>query len=103
MASVIAQVIGLALARYFTFATFVRETLSPSSGRTRKWGTMPEIEIIVATDGTVTLEAKGVVGASCLDLTKAIEQALGEVESRECKTEFYEQAEAGEQVSQQEV
>ena len=103
MASVIAQVIGLALARYFTFATFVRKTLSPSSGRTRKWWNMPEIEIVVSKDGTVTVEAKGVVGASCLDLTKALEVALGSVESRSCKTEFYEQAEAGEQVAQRET
>ena len=61
---------------------------------------MAEIQIVVSADGTVTVEALGVVGASCLDLTRAIEQALGEVESRECKVEFHEQAEAGEQVSQ---
>jgi hypothetical protein len=35
-----------------------------------------------------------------MDLTRAIEEALGSVESRSCKVEFYEQAEAGEQVSQ---
>ena len=64
---------------------------------------MSEIEIVVSKDGTITVEAKGVVGAGCLDLTKAIENALGEVESRSCKTEFYEQAEAGEQLSQREV
>jgi len=61
-----------------------------------------EIEIIVSKDGTVTVEAKGVVGASCMDLTGAIEEALGSVESRSCKTEFYEQAEAGEQLAQRE-
>ena len=63
---------------------------------------MPEIEVIVSSNGTVTVEAKGAVGPGCLDLTKALEDALGQVESRECKTEFYEQAEAGEQVSQRE-
>ena len=61
-----------------------------------------EIEIVVSADGTVTVEALGVVGASCIELTRAIEQALGEVESRECKVAFYEQAEAGEQLSQRE-
>ena len=61
---------------------------------------MPEIEITVSADGQVQIEALGVVGASCTDLTKALEDALGSVESRSCKTEFYEQAEAGEQVSQ---
>lgn len=63
---------------------------------------MPEIEIVVSPDGTVTVEAIGVQGPGCLDLTRAIESALGEVESRECKVEFYEQAEAGAQLSQRE-
>ena len=61
---------------------------------------MPEIEIVVSKDGTVTVEAKGVVGASCIDLTRALEEALGTVESRSCKTEYFEQAEAGQQLSQ---
>ena len=51
---------------------------------------MPEIEIFVSPDGIVTVEAVGAVGAGCLDLTRALEQALGEVESRECKVSFYE-------------
>ena len=63
---------------------------------------MPEIEVTVSADGQVQIEALGVVGASCLDLTRALEEALGTVESRSCKTAFYEQAEAGEQVSQRE-
>ena len=63
---------------------------------------MAEIQIVVSLDGTVTVEALGVVGASCTDLTKALEDALGTVESRSCKVEFYEQAEAGEQLSQRE-
>ena len=63
---------------------------------------MAEIEIVVSLDGTVTVEALGVVGVGCLDLTRALEEALGSVESRECKVEFYEQAEAGEQLRQRE-
>ena len=63
---------------------------------------MAEIQVVVAADGTVTVETLGVVGASCIDLTRAIEEALGSVESRECKVEFYEQAEAGEQLRQRE-
>ena len=64
---------------------------------------MAEIEIVVSADGTVTVEALGVIGASCIDLTRALEQALGEVESRECKVQFYESvAEAGEQLAQKE-
>ena len=61
---------------------------------------MPEVEIVITPEGVVTVEAIGAVGAGCLDLTRALEDALGQVESRSCKTEFYEQAEAGEQVAQ---
>ena len=60
-----------------------------------------EIEIVVSADGTVTVEAKGVVGTGCLDLTRALEEALGSVESRSCKVDFYEQAEAGQQLADQ--
>ena len=63
---------------------------------------MTKILIVVSADGTVTVEALGVVGASCLDLTRALEEALGSVESRSCKTAFFEQAEAGQQLSQRE-
>ena len=60
----------------------------------------PEIEILVSKTGEVTIEVKGAGGHGCVDLTRALEEALGSVESRSCKTEFYEQAEAGEQVQQ---
>ena len=63
---------------------------------------MTEIQIIVTKDGTVSLEVVGAVGAGCLDLTRALEEALGEVESRSCKVEFYEQAEVGEGLRQRE-
>ena len=63
---------------------------------------MPEIEIVVSIDGQVTVEALGVVGASCTDLTRALEEALGSVESRACKVEFYEQAEEREALRQRE-
>jgi hypothetical protein len=42
-----------------------------------------EIEVIVEKDGTVRLEVRGVKGRSCLDMTRALEAALGgRVESR---------------------
>ena len=63
---------------------------------------MPEIEIVVSLDGTVTVEVKGVKGSGCTELTRALEEALGEVESRSCKVEFYEQAEVGEGLRQRE-
>ena len=61
---------------------------------------MAEIEIVVSADGTVTVEALGAVGAGCLELTKALEEALGTVESRACKTEFYEETQTTEQLYQ---
>ena len=63
---------------------------------------MPEIEIVVSLDGTVTVEVKGVKGSGCTELTRALEEALGEVESRSCKVEFYEQAAQSEQVQERE-
>ena len=62
---------------------------------------MAEIQVVVAADGTVTIEALGVTGASCTDLTRALEEALGTVESRSCKVEFYEETQTSEQVYQQ--
>ena len=63
---------------------------------------MPEIEIVVGKDGTVTVEAKGAVGPGCLGLTRALEDALGSVESRECKVEFYESVAEGQELQQRE-
>ena len=64
---------------------------------------MAEIEIVVSADGTVTVEALGVIGTSCTDLTRAIEEALGTVEARSCKVEFYESVAEGEELRQREV
>lgn len=62
---------------------------------------MPEIEIVITKDGQVTVEALGATGGACLGLTKALEQALGEVESRSCKVEFYESVTETEELRQQ--
>ncbi|MEI6047126.1 MAG: DUF2997 domain-containing protein [Chloroflexota bacterium] len=52
---------------------------------------LQEIDIYIEKDGQVRLEVRGVKGQSCLDLTKALEEALGgEVSSREMKPEAYE-------------
>ena len=59
---------------------------------------MAEIEIVVSVDGTVTVEAIGVQGPGCQDLTRAIEDALGSVESRECKTAFFEEHQVVEEI-----
>jgi hypothetical protein len=52
---------------------------------------LQEIDIYIEKDGQVRLEVRGVKGTSCLDLTKALELALGgEVSSRDMKPEAYE-------------
>ncbi|MBN1284580.1 MAG: DUF2997 domain-containing protein [Anaerolineae bacterium] len=50
-----------------------------------------EIEFIIMPDGTVREEVRGVQGTGCENVTRAIEDALGEVSEREHKPEYYEQ------------
>ena len=47
------------------------------------------IKFIIAQDGTVTEEVQGFVSNQCLDATLPFEQALGTVNSREYKPEYY--------------
>ena len=47
------------------------------------------IKFIIAQDGTVTEEVQGAVSKECLDVTIPFEQALGSVNSREYKPEYY--------------
>jgi len=50
---------------------------------------MKKIKITLRKDGTQKVEALGVVGESCLGLTKALERRLGtEVDGRTLKPEF---------------
>ncbi|MEU6717018.1 DUF2997 domain-containing protein [Nonomuraea sp. NPDC046802] len=47
-----------------------------------------EVEVIIGPDGTTRVEVRGVTGASCLDLTADLENALGgEVVERELTPE----------------
>jgi hypothetical protein len=70
----------------------------PSNGATRAKENMPHqetIEIVVGTEGDVTVEAKGFKGKSCMDATKQIEKALG-VTGKDSKTgEYYEKPKVG--------
>ena len=50
---------------------------------------MQEITITIAVDGKVRVEAKGIKGASCKDLTAEIERALGTVLSSEKTGEYF--------------
>lgn len=53
-----------------------------------------DIEITISASGEVSFTIKGVKGASCIDETKFLEQALGgEILVREPTTEYYEQGE----------
>ena len=55
---------------------------------------MPEqtkLKFTIRQDGLVTEEVIGVVGNACQDLTKSIEEKLGQVTYVETKPEFYQQ------------
>lgn len=55
-----------------------------------------DLEIRISPTGEVSFTIKGVKGASCLQETKFLEDALGGVViERERTTEFYEQSNAG--------
>ncbi len=48
-----------------------------------------EIEVEITASGEVTFNVKGAKGKSCVDLTKALEEAVGEVAERKLTSEFY--------------
>ena len=55
---------------------------------------MPEqtkLKLTIRQDGLVSEEVIGVVGNACQDLTKLIEERIGEVTYVETKPEFYQQ------------
>jgi hypothetical protein len=49
-----------------------------------------EIRVSIGKNGEITLEPVGATGQECMGWTKALEEAIGEVASREMKPEFYE-------------
>lgn len=53
------------------------------------------IHVHIDPHGQVKLEVEGMQGQGCLELTAALEALLGgEIQQRELKPEYYEQAEA---------
>jgi hypothetical protein len=51
-----------------------------------------ELEITIGPDGEVSVKVKCIKGASCVDETKFLEEALGNtIESRDLTDEYYEQ------------
>ena len=47
------------------------------------------IKFIIAQDGTVREEVQGVKGGECTDVTLPFEEALGNLETRQFKPEYY--------------
>jgi len=57
-----------------------------------------EIEVVIKPDGSVTFAVKCAKGPSCMDLTRALEESLGEVVEQERTPEFYQEVEEVEQI-----
>jgi hypothetical protein len=51
-----------------------------------------EIEVVIGADGQVKLVTHGLKGETCMEETRALEQAVGKVTRREKTAEFYEKA-----------
>jgi hypothetical protein len=52
---------------------------------------MQELEIIIDNEGRIQVKVTGAHGAGCLEITKNLEQAAGDVENREFLPAYYEQ------------
>jgi Protein of unknown function (DUF2997) len=50
-----------------------------------------EIEISIDAHGKVTIETKGIKGASCLEAVAALAEIIGRQDSTELTSEYYEQ------------
>ncbi|MEL6381777.1 MAG: DUF2997 domain-containing protein [Cyanobacteria bacterium J06626_18] len=53
---------------------------------------METLEFIIYPDGRVKEVVTGVVGASCEEVTRKIEEQIGNVVAREATSEFYQQS-----------
>ena len=62
---------------------------SSSKGSLIKERIYMEQMIVTIKNGNVEIEVEGVKGSRCLELTQAIEQIIGEVETRSLKPEIY--------------
>ena len=51
-----------------------------------------DMEITISEDGDVQIQVKCVDGTSCVDMTKALEDALGVVRDRQLTSEYYKPA-----------
>ncbi len=48
-----------------------------------------ELQIVISPEGHIQIEVQGVQGNACMDLTRTLEEALGSVEDRQYKPEYY--------------
>jgi hypothetical protein len=55
--------------------------------------TKKDIVITIGPDGEVKIEVEGVAGKDCLDLTKFLEDELGEVTDRQFTSAYYQEEE----------
>jgi hypothetical protein len=53
---------------------------------------MEELEIVIEPDGTTRIHVKGIRGPRCLDVTREIEEELGEVIDRKYTPEYYDES-----------
>lgn len=60
-----------------------------------------EFEIKITPDGEVTIDVHGAKGKNCIELSKFLEEALGDVTDREFKSEYYQDNTTGEFQHQQ--
>lgn len=60
----------------------------------------PTLTVTIDTQGNATVDVNGVVGPGCVEATRTIEAALGEIQERERKPEYYRRAALGNSVSQ---
>ena len=60
-----------------------------------------KIQIIIDPQGEIRLETKGFAGASCKDASKALEQALGLVQSDKPTRELYQNSSTPSEVRNQ--
>jgi len=51
---------------------------------------MPEINVEILPNGEVKISVSGAKGSQCTDMTRFLEEALGEVQEREFTPEYYE-------------
>ncbi|MDP2663650.1 MAG: DUF2997 domain-containing protein [Dehalococcoidia bacterium] len=73
----------------------IQGTLSDEAAADDKEVNVAEIIITVTPDGKPKVEVKGVKGRKCLDLSRAIEEALGQATETKRTKEFYESADTG--------